>query len=107
MLENYDGIVQAGQIRHLPKNEYWQRCLLEVSPGEYQNGAFWATASGWFIDTIMQKDKHLAEKTFIDVYNYFLEQGIYECINGDYKKLNNYVASATNIYFIAKKFLLL
>lgn len=32
-----------------PDGEYWDRLLIEILPEEYQNGAYWATASGWVI----------------------------------------------------------
>ncbi len=28
----------------------------------------------------------------------FAQHGVYECVNGDYRKLESYVVSATNIY---------
>ena len=42
-----DDYVFEGQIRHLFKGEYWQRLLIDVPRETYQNGAYWATATGW------------------------------------------------------------
>ncbi len=46
---NYDGVVENGQLRHLPAGEYWRNLLAGYAPGTYQNGAFWATPVGWLI----------------------------------------------------------
>ena len=107
LIENYDSVVESGQIRHLPKGEFWQRTIIPIAQGTYQNGAFWATATGWFYDAIVPYDKELARKLICDVLQYFEEYGIYECVNGEYKKLDTYVASATNVYGICRKYNLL
>ena len=104
LIGHYDGIVEHGQIRHLPAGEYWERTFIDVEPETYQNGAFWATATGWFVEAIIGHDRALAEKTLRDVLKYFEEQGIYECVNGDYHKLDTYVVSATNVYAVCQKY---
>ncbi len=98
LAENYDRYVYKGQIRHLLKGEYWERLLIEIPAEEYQNGAYWATASGWIIWCLAQTDISLACKTLSEVIKYFKEEGSYECINADYKKLPSFVVSATNVY---------
>ena len=104
LLDNESGLVQAGQIRHTAPGEYWQRRLLpaETRPGEYQNGAYWATASGWFMDAVREVSAPAARRILEDAYRYFERQGIYECVNGEYRKLPNYVVSAANLYGAAK-----
>ncbi|NQV33255.1 MAG: hypothetical protein HQ515_11215, partial [Phycisphaeraceae bacterium] len=42
----YADIVQHGQVRHLPGGVYWEQGCARDS---YQNGAFWATPTGWFV----------------------------------------------------------
>lgn len=103
LIENYDGIVQRGQIRHLPAGEFWQETFNGVEPGTYQNGAFWATPTGWFVDAIIDADRALAEKTLRDVLADFEANGVFECVNGDYRKLDTYVVSATNVYGACRK----
>lgn len=105
LIANYDGIVEAGQIRHLPKGEAWQRTFVPVAPGQYQNGACWATAIHWFCDAIGRKDPVLAAKTVRDAIGYFETYGVFECVNGSYRKLDTFVASAVNTYAAAKKWL--
>jgi len=104
LIENYDSVVEMGQIRHLPTGEFWQKTFIPVEQGTYQNGAFWATATGWFYDTIVDFNKELANKLIVDILQYFEKYGIYECVNGEYKQLDTYVASATNVYGICKKY---
>ena len=98
-----DSIVCDGQIRHLPAGQGWEKTFVPVAEGTYQNGAFWATATGWFIDAILPRDGALAQKTFRDALRYFEEQGIFECVNGSYRKLDTYVASACAVYGAAKR----
>ena len=103
VIRNYASVVQKGQIRHLPSGEYWEKTLIPVEQGTYQNGAYWATPTGWFVDAIMDDDPFLALQTARDVLTDFEENGVYECINGDYRKLDTYVASAANVYGMCKK----
>lgn len=104
LITHYNEVVQNGQIRHLPLGEYWEKTFIPVEEGTYQNGAFWATPTGWFADAIAQSDRALALKTIRDALQYFENYGIFECVNGDYRKLDTYVASATNIYGACKRY---
>ncbi|MBE6538415.1 MAG: hypothetical protein E7671_03005 [Ruminococcaceae bacterium] len=104
LADNYDSVVCEGQIRHLPAGEYWERTFVPVEKETYQNGAFWATATGWFADAIAPHDMGLAQKTLNDVIEYFEKNGIFECINGEYRKLDTYVASACAVYGACKRF---
>ena len=45
--KQYADYVFKGQVRHLLNGTFWERTLIPVAPGSYQNGAYWATASGW------------------------------------------------------------
>jgi hypothetical protein len=102
LVEHYDGIVQDGQVRHTAPGEYWARLLEDVAPGEYQNGAYWATATGWLALALREEAPRLARRTLQDAERFFVEQGVYECVNGSYRKLDRFVVSATNVYGAAK-----
>ena len=104
LIAHYDTIVEGGQIKHLPKGEYWEKTFLPVENETYQNGAFWAVPIKWFCDAVAVLDRKLAEKTIFDVLDYFEKYGVYECVNGEWRKLKPYVASATNVYGACKKF---
>ena len=103
LIDNYKTIVESGQIRHLPDGEYWEKTFLTVEEGTYQNGAFWAVPTKWFCDAIAIIDKVLASKTLRDALEYFERYGIFECVNGEWRKLESYVASATSVYGACKK----
>ncbi len=94
---NYDGVVENGQLRHLPAGEYWRNLLVSYTPGTYQNGAFWATPVGWLIVALDRVDKGLARQTAIDLVTYFREVGPWEASNAalGYVGVGQYVASAT------------
>ena len=100
LVEHYDSIVQCGQVRHLPAGQTWQRFFTEggVEEGTYQNGAFWATPLAWVVPTIARCDRDLAIDTVKAVIGDFRARGIAECVNDDYRKVPEYVVSATNVY---------
>ncbi len=87
----YNEIVQKGQIRHLPGGVYWE---VARKRDDYQNGAFWATPTGWFVYTLDLVDPKLADQTVVDMVNDFKENGANEWIFGSTYRLSNYLASA-------------
>ena len=93
---HYDGIVEAGQLRHLPAGQHWERLFVPVAPGEYQNGAFWATPIEWLCAALAVGDRALAQRTLDDLLRYFAEYGVFECVNGSLRRLDTYVVSAAN-----------
>jgi hypothetical protein len=103
LVENYDDITESGQLRHLAPGDYWEKTFVPVGKGTYQNGGFWATPVKWFCDALRLTAPELATKALGDVLAYFEKYGIYECVNGEYKQLDTYVASATAVYGACKK----
>lgn len=95
--------VWKGQIRHLFKGEYWQRLLTPVSRDRYQNGAYWATASGWVLQAIHPVEPDLAEQTFDELIADFQQHGVFECVHPEYRQLDSYVVSACNPLGAARK----
>lgn len=94
--DRYADYVYRGQVRHLLRGEYWQKTLMPVERETYQNGAYWATASGWVITALAQADPALARRMAEDLLADLRDNGIYECVNEGYHKLEHYVVSATN-----------
>jgi hypothetical protein len=92
-----------GQVRHLFRGEYWQRMLLSVPPDRYQNGAYWATASGWVMQAIHPVNPQLALRTFEQLVADFQQNGVYECVHPEYRQLPSYVVSACNPLGAARK----
>jgi hypothetical protein len=90
---NYSQIVQKGQIRHLPGGVYWEKCV--AARDTYQNGAYWATPTGWFVYTLDIVDPRLADQTIIDMVTDFRENGACEWVFGEKHRLPNYLASAS------------
>lgn len=89
---HYADIVQHGQIRHLPGGAYWEQGCARDS---YQNGAFWATPTGWFVYALDLVDPALADRTIIDMVRHFQTYGACEWIFDEQRKLPNYLASAS------------
>jgi hypothetical protein len=87
---HYDGLVERGQIRHLPAGVYWQAA---GSKDQYQNGGFWATPTGWFVYTLDLVDPSLADRTVRAMAEDFHHRGVMEWILGEKKGVPDYVAS--------------
>ena len=100
LAEHYSTVTQHGQVRHLPACEYWEKTFLDVAPGSYQNGAYWATPAGWSYLALKETQPALACRQMEELLRYFETEGIYECINHEEKKLDTYVASAANVYAV-------
>ncbi len=98
LCENYDRYMYKGQVRHLLQGEYWQKLLIDIEPETYQNGAYWATATGWILWCLVQKDFSLAADALWKVTDCFKKEGSFECVNRNYEKLPSMVVSATNVY---------
>ena len=96
LVDHRDQFLEHGQVRHLLRGEHWQRLFADIKPETYQNGAYWATASGWIIWVFAQHDRALARSVLDDLLGYFRTRGVFECVNGDYRQLEHYVVSATN-----------
>ncbi|MBL9129369.1 MAG: hypothetical protein JNL97_17085 [Verrucomicrobiales bacterium] len=95
--------VWRGQVRHLPIGEHWQRLLAPVAPERYQNGAFWATASGWVMYALAERDRAAAENVWRDLVADFRSGDVCECVNEGYRQLPSYVVSATNPLAAARR----
>lgn len=96
LIKNYNEYIYCGQIRHLLKGEYWTKTCYEI-PGEtYQNGAYWGTASGWIFYAIAKESPGLASEIINEMIDYYRNYGVYECVNENYNKVKDYVASITN-----------
>jgi hypothetical protein len=91
--KHYNELVQHGQIRHLPAGMYWEKT--ETAPDTYQNGAFWATPTGWFAYTLDLVNPRLANQVIIDLVEHFKQYGAHEWIYGNHMQLPNYLASAS------------
>jgi hypothetical protein len=90
--EHYSGIVQNGQIRHLPPGVYWEKgCARDT----YQNGAYWATPMGWFVYALDLVDPALADRTVIDMVRDFQAGGACEWVFREQRQLPNYLASTS------------
>jgi len=96
LTDNYARYVWHGQVRHLLKGEYWQRLLAPVAHERYQNGAYWATASGWVMFAIAQKQPGLAQTMLDELIADFKTGSSCECVNEAYRQLPSYVVSSTN-----------
>lgn len=101
--DHYSEIVQRGQLRHLPAGVYWEAACPRNT---YQNGGFWATPVGWFVDTLDLVDPKLADRTLLDLVEDFRRRGVTEWVYGEHQAVRNYIASATMPLAGARKMLL-
>jgi hypothetical protein len=92
-----------GQVRHLLRGEHWQRLLMPVEPERYQNGAYWATASGWMMWALAQRAPELGRELWRALVADFQAHGVFECVHEGYRQLDRYVVSATNPLAAARR----
>jgi len=118
LLRNRDRVVRWGQVRHTLSSCWMRmqsehrdyrgceggRLIPQVPPGSYQNGAFWATATGWYAGAIARKDMHCARAIIAECIEYFKAHDVYECIDVDEAagsegkgRCHGYVTSAVNV----------
>ena len=103
LIDNKEKLFFKGQLKHLsPKDKSWDKTFISCETGTYQNGAFWATPLAWVIPVIARKSLRVAKEILNEVIQDFRRNGINECVNKDYFKVPNYVASATNVYTIIR-----
>lgn len=97
LVRNYEAYTHKGMVRHLLEGEHWEKLLVDVPQGEYQNGGYWSTATGWLIVALSRFNLDLAEKTFREFISFSRENGFWECVGPEgYRKLRDYVPSAAN-----------
>ena len=102
--------VQQGCVRHVLTNDrvnhgHWEKA--DAKPGEYQNGGYWGTASGWYIAAMATVDTSAAASMARD-YVRFLRNDLradgmalaWEWFNPETGKRNNplYVATVALPY---------
>lgn len=100
---NYNAIVSAGQVRHLPGGMYWNDAT--SSAGTYQNGMFWGVASGWFASTLSLVNPVKSNQMLLDMVNNYQANGVNEYVNsaGTPSGVGNYNASATMPLILLKQ----
>ena len=103
LLADLDRYTWHGQIRQLPKGQYWQKLLTDVKKDTYQNGAYWGTASGWVIAAIAPIDARKASLLFSDLVKFYRKSGVPECAGPGYFNVPDYVASAVNVRAVARR----
>ena len=59
-------IAWRGQIRQLPGGTSWPRLLEPKLAGTYQDGGYWATATGWVAQAIARRDRAAADQLLAD-----------------------------------------
>lgn len=124
LIKNYNKIIRYGMARHT-LSECWMhmfdgqrdyrycccgKTIPQVLPGRYQNGAFWATSTGWVCTAIARNDINLARKMVSDCINCLKENDNCECLeihydkNQYYARAIGYVASVVNPLLVENLF---
>ena len=106
LLCNRERYMYRGQIYQLLDGAAWEKLLIDIPAGEYQNGAYWATASGWALELLDRCDPPYAAHMLNELLTDIEENGICECINENYRKLPQFVVSAVNVRGALRRILL-
>ena len=88
--------VMLAPYNHQKVNDYIDNCTLCKNNCKKQNSYGNSNANILIINDNATNDK--------DILEYFENYGVFECVNGEYRNLDTYVASATNVYRICKKY---
>lgn len=102
---HYEEIAQHGHFRHLPAGEYWQRLQIPYERDQYMDGGYWSMPSGWIAQALYFEYPELVQRILSEACEFFSSEGVYECINGDWKKGANYPVSIAGVYAAAKHLL--
>ena len=101
--DRYDDIVLDGQVRHLPKPEYWEKAC---DRDRYMNGGYWGTASGWYAWTLARVDGAKAWRMLEDLKSAYVRYGAVEWMLGEKKsKAVPYPTSVTLPLCAIRRFL--
>jgi hypothetical protein len=104
-----DRFLYRSQVRHLPTPENWNRLIVNedwTSPGKFQNGAYWGTATGWIAEAFESLHPGAGGSLLQELVNDFTQNGIWECIApDDYHRTPNNVSSACLPYASFKRLL--
>jgi hypothetical protein len=95
------------QVRHLLLPEFWQRRVVVAEwtePGTFQNGPYWATASGWMAEMFELAAPGAGIALLRGLVADFEANGIWECIGPKgYARVANNLSSACLPYAAWKK----
>ena len=75
-------------------------------PGCFQNGAYWATASGWYAELLESLRRGAGLAFLVELVREFQAHGIWECTGPDgYNRLENNLSSMVLPYRSLKRIL--
>lgn len=105
---NRNSFEYMGYLRHLPEPQFWQRIIppFETSllPGEFQNGPYWSTPSGWYAEILESSTPGAGPAFLCGLVRTFQEIGIWECIGRDgYRRIADNLSSALLPYGAFKR----
>jgi hypothetical protein len=86
LLAQRDRFLRRGQVRHLRLPEFWQRRIVEsdwTAPGQFQNGAYWGTATGWVAEAFEAVAPGRGLALLRELADDFAAHGVWECIGDD------------------------
>ena len=86
LLAQRDRFLRRGQVRHLRLPEFWQRRIVEAdwtAPGQFQNGAYWGTATGWVAEAFEAVEPGRGHALLGELAADFAAHGVWECIGDD------------------------
>lgn len=94
LIEMYEDYSYRGFIRHLIRGEYWERTIVPVAHGAYQNGGYWALPVGWVARTMALRDEEAAWQLLDECAEEFEGFGVSEWISPNERAHEHYAANA-------------
>lgn len=97
LLAKRERYLLRGQVRHLLRPEFWSRLICPdewAGPGQFQNGAYWGTATGWIAEVFESAEPGRGIALLRDFVADFAVHGVWECIGeSGYARLANNLSS--------------
>jgi hypothetical protein len=85
--EQRDRYLHRAQVRHLRQDEYWESLFTAnlnyrvfLRPGQFQNGAYWATPTGWLAEVFESVRPGTGVALLCELVADMRAHGVWECV---------------------------
>lgn len=108
LAENRSLFEYRGHLRHLPEPDFWQRMTPPYDkhgkPGEFQNGTYWSTPTGWYGELLETTTPGAGERVIEDTVRTFIDFGVWECLlPSGYRRIQDNLSSVLLPYASLKR----
>lgn len=88
-LENRDRIFREGMTRQTDKPEGWSRMIIPFPAGDYMNGGYWSTGTGFVLPAVYDQNPELAMELLEELVLSLPKYEFAESVNMETGKITN------------------